>query len=258
VHPRLFEIGHFILPTYGVILAFGLTVALLVFVRVARLLGLDTVKVSNLAFLAIVVMLAAGKILLAAAFWRRDGMRALGLSLADSGDILYLGIATAAVSCWLYARRSRLPVRRTADALAPALAVGSSVAFIACFESGCGYGTPTRVPWAVIYTSPFVAPGTPIGVPLHPTQIYASLLEYVLFVVLLWFIHRPHGDGEVMGAWLYLSGLCRYFLGFLRADSGPLLGSPLNLPQLIAIGMVLAGGSLWLQRRTGVKAPYAV
>ncbi len=42
------------------------------------------------------------------------------------------------------------------------------------------------LPWAIVFTSPGAVPGTPLGVPLHPTQIYASLAEFVLFVVLLW------------------------------------------------------------------------
>ena len=70
----------------------------------------------------------------------------------------------------------------------------------------------------MIFRSPAAVPGTPLGVPLHPTQIYASLVEFVLFVFLLWLLHRPHHDGEILGAWLFLGGLSSFLLTFLRGD----------------------------------------
>jgi phosphatidylglycerol:prolipoprotein diacylglycerol transferase len=91
-------------------------------------------------------------------------------------------------------------------------------------------------------------PGTPLGVPLHPTQIYASLVEFALFVLLLWLLHRPHRDGEILGAWLFLGGLSNFLLTSLRGDSGWSLSGLITLTQLVAVAMVLAGGLLWLRR----------
>jgi phosphatidylglycerol:prolipoprotein diacylglycerol transferase len=86
-----------------------------------------------------------------------------------------------------------------------------------------------------------------LGVPLHPTQLYASLAEFALFVLLLWLLlHRPHFDGEVLGAWLFLAGLSNFLLTFLRGDSGPLLSGLIPAAQLVSAAMVLAGSILWL------------
>ena len=140
-----------------------------------------------------------------------------------------------------YALHLRLPIRRTADAFAPSLALVSAVASIACLEAGCDYGTPTQLPWAVIFRSPAAVPGTPLGVPLHPTQLYASMVQFVLFVLLLWLLHRPHHDGEILGAWLFLGGLSGFLLTLLRGDG-------VVTTQLVSAVMVLAGGLLWLRR----------
>ena len=121
------------------------------------------------------------------------------------------GIALAIAASFWYARHADLPIRRSADALAPALALGCSIDSIGCLEAGCDYGTPTRGPWAIVFTSPYCAPGTPLGVPLHPTQIYASLADFAIFVLLLWLIYRPHHDGEIMGAWLFLAASATSF-----------------------------------------------
>ncbi len=95
-----------------------------------------------------------------------------------------------------------------------------------------------------------------LGVPLHPTQLYASLDEFALFVLLLWLLHRPHFDGEVLGAWLFLAGLSNFLLTFLRGDSGPLVSGLIPPAQLVSAAMVLAGGFLWLRRPHHAQASH--
>jgi phosphatidylglycerol:prolipoprotein diacylglycerol transferase len=224
VHPQLIQFGRVVLPTYGFLVALGVILALVVCLRTARLLSLDTDKIWSVALLAIVTALA-GRILLQLLRWQQYNF---GLVIAG---------ATAAA---IYALRLGLPLRRVADAFAPSLALGSAAVSIACLEAGCDYGTPTRLPWAVIFNSPAM-PGAPLGVPLHPTQLYAGLAEFALFVLLLWLLYRPHYDGEVLGAWLFLGGLARFLLTSLRGDE-------VVATQWVGAAMVLGGGLLWLHR----------
>jgi phosphatidylglycerol:prolipoprotein diacylglycerol transferase len=86
-------------------------------------------------------------------------------------------------------------------------------------------------------------------VPLHPTQLYNSLLQFLLLVLLLWLLHRPHHDGEILGAWLFLSGLSSSLLTFVRGD-GVVAG------QFIGAVMVLAGGLLWLRRQPAAQVSH--
>jgi phosphatidylglycerol:prolipoprotein diacylglycerol transferase len=252
VHPHLFQFGRLVLPTYGFLVALGTILSLVVCVRTARLLSLNTDKIWNLALLAIFATLVGSRLLSILLQWPHYGARALsmGLTRAHGFGAGPVGLAIALATGVLYALHAGLPIRRTADAFAPSLALGSSVASIGCLEAGCDYGTPTRLPWAVIFNSPAAVPGTPLGVPLHPTQIYASLVDFVLFVVLLWLLHRPHYDGEILGAWLFLGGLSSFLLAFLRGDggNGVLFSGLITVTQLVAAAMVLAGGLLWLHR----------
>ncbi len=231
MHPHLFQFGRLVLPTYGFLVALGTVAALLLLVRTARLLSLDTDKIWSVALLAIVAGLLASSVLLILFHWPRYG---LGVELVQA--------AIAIVAAVPYAKHLGLPIRRTADAFAPSLALGSAVAAIGCLEAGCNYGTPTRLPWAVIFNDPAAAPGTPLGVPLHPTQLYTSLLQFLLSVFLLSLLPRPHNDGEVLGAWLFLSGFSSSLLTFLRGDG-------VVATQFIGAVMVLAGGILWLHRQ---------
>jgi phosphatidylglycerol---prolipoprotein diacylglyceryl transferase len=248
VHPHLFQFGRLVLPTYGFLVALGTILSLLVCVRTARLLSLDTDKVWSLALMAIVTGLVGGRILGILLNWPQYGVRALSMSLSGARSPGPAAIAIAIATGVAFALYAGLPIRRTADAIAPCLALGSSVVSIGCLEAGCDYGTPTHLPWGVIFTSPAAMPGTPLGISLHPTQIYASLLEFVLFVILMWLLHRPHRDGEILGAWLFLGGLSSFLLSFLRGDSGAWLSGLISVAQLVAAVMVLAGGLLWWRR----------
>jgi phosphatidylglycerol:prolipoprotein diacylglycerol transferase len=237
VHPHLLQFGRLVLPTYGFLLALGAILSLLVSVRIGRLLSLDPDKIWKVAVLAIVTALLGERLLITVSRWPRFGFGAG-----------FTANAIAAVAAGLYALHLGLPPRRTADAFAPSLALSSSVVSIACLEAGCGYGTPTHLPWAVVFSAPAAVPHDMMGVPLHPTQLYAGLVEFALFIILLWLLHRPHLDGEVMGAWLFLAGLSNFLLSFLRGDSGPLVSGLIPAAQLVSAAMVLAGGILWLHR----------
>jgi phosphatidylglycerol:prolipoprotein diacylglycerol transferase len=141
----------------------------------------------------------------------------------------------------------------TCDAFAPGIALGHAVGRLGCFTAGCCYGKPTNLPWGVVFTSPLAKEisGTPLGVSLHPTQLYESLVELANFFILVWLFKHKRSDGQVIGAYMFLYGIARYFLEFLRGDPdrGVLFGGALTGTQFISILLVIAGGALWMRRK---------
>ena len=112
------------------------------------------------------------------------------------------------------------------------------------------YGSPTTLPWGVVYRSRLAAlwSGTPLGVRLHPTQLYEALLELLFFcaLMLVWRRLRP---GELFGMWLFLLGLSSFFLGFLRGSVHPEIVNGGLLPgQTFAVLLVIASGVFWWKR----------
>ena len=68
--------------------------------------------------------------------------------------------------------------------LRPGIALGHVIGRLGCFFAGCCYGRPTDVPWAVTFTNRYAAHnvGTPLNVPLHPTQLYEAGAELLILV----------------------------------------------------------------------------
>ena len=84
---------------------------------------------------------------------------------------------------------------------------------------------------------------------LHPTQLYEFVLEIFNCLFLIWLLRRKKFEGEIIGTYLILYGVGRYFIEFFRGDPGrgELFGF-MTGTQGISLLLVLAGGLLWLWR----------
>ena len=91
-----------------------------------------------------------------------------------------------------------------------------------------------------------------MGEALEPTQLFESAVELGIFLLLTWMFKRKKFDGQIFGAYLFLYGTARFFIEFLRDDPGrgSVFGGALSGTQLIAMGLVLAGGLIWYLRPT--------
>ena len=252
MHPRLFTLGHLVIPTYGALLACAVIAALLLAVSLAKRLGLNADRVWTLSLLAIASAIVGSRLLLVLNNWssfRLAPRLLLSQPALQSGGVFLGGVVLAFVVCVPYALYAHLPIFRTMDAIAPALALGQGIGRIGCLAAGCCFGQPTGARWGLVFTSPFAArtTGVPLGVPLYPTQIFESVASLLICAVLLTLLARRHRDGEVMGAWLFLYGLARFFLEFFRGDAGrgSLFGGALSVTQGLAMLMVVLAGVLW-------------
>jgi phosphatidylglycerol:prolipoprotein diacylglycerol transferase len=83
----------------------------------------------------------------------------------------------------------------------------------------------------------------PLGVPLHPAQLYESATETLLFAFLYWRYGKPHNPGQIIGLYLVLSSIIRFLIEFERFhEQATAYG--LSITQWIAIGLAIAGAML--------------
>ncbi|HKW97840.1 MAG TPA: prolipoprotein diacylglyceryl transferase [Bryobacteraceae bacterium] len=245
--PEVFRIGGFFLPTYGLLVATAFLVALWIAGRLGARAGLDKESVLNLGIycaLAGIVGAKALMILLDPSI--RDNWREIfSLATLQAAGIFYGGFAVALATAFIYMWRKGLPALKTADAFAPGLALGHSIGRLGCFSAGCCWGVPTHLPWAVTFTNPRANElvGVPLGSPLHPTQLYESLGELIIFAVLYLRFFRPHRDGSIVSLYLVLYGMLRFLVEFVRfhdPQSNPLTG-PFSTEQWLSLALVAAG-----------------
>jgi phosphatidylglycerol:prolipoprotein diacylglycerol transferase len=210
-------------------------------------------------YLIIAALIGAKLMLIAIDFnYFRSQPREL-MSLVRAGGVFYGGlIAAVAVGFWLV-RRYKLPVWTTADLMAPGIALGHVVGRFGCLLAGCCYGRPTDVPWAITFTDPLAAQnvGTPLGIPLHPTQLYDAGAELLILGVLL-FTERKGKPFAGRTFWMYLLlyGISRFIIEFYRGD--PNRGTVMaGLSTSQFVSLLLVPGSLMMLAYLRKRGPAA-
>ena len=239
------HIGPLTLHTYGVLLALAFLTGLWVVSREAKRAGLDATVITDMAVYVLIGGLIGAKVLLLVVEWSYYSKH-LGeiWTLLQSGGVFYGGLLGAFPVAWWFARRHRLDGWKTADVLAPGVAIGQAIGRLGCFAAGCCYGRPANVPWAVTFHDVYATRqvGTPLDTPLHPTQLYESLATLAIFIFLKWLAGRKRFDGQVTLAYIFLYAVARFVIEFYRGDAarGMVLGGWMSTSQFIAILMVLA------------------
>ena len=255
VYPELFKLGPLTVYSYGVLLAASYLLGLRLAMTRAKRWGLDANRVLDLGIYIIIAALIGAKLMLL--FVDFDQFRRSPwelLALARSGGVFYGGLILAVAVAFWYIARHRMPFWTTCDVFAPGIALGHVTGRLGCFAAGCCYGKPTDVPWAVIFTNPLAAAnvGTPLGIPLHPTQLYEAGAELLILVMLL--VTERKGKlfaGRTFWSYMFLYAVSRYIIEIYRGDPrGAILG--FSTSQFISL--VLAPLSLimltWLAKTT--------
>ena len=261
--PHLFHIGSFALPTYGFMAALGMVCGLAVVFRLARFRGLDPDQMWNLGGIAAFSGIAGSKLLLLLLDWRdyaADPGRIFSIATLQSGGVFSGGLLLAIVCVWWYVRRHKLFYLSVADVFAPGVALGHAFGRIGCLAAGCCYGRETHVPWAITFHNSWAAEfsGTPLGRPLHPTQLYEFAAEAINFAFLYWLCKRKQFEGQVIALFMIVYGIERFIFEFYRGDPGrgEVFGGLISMTQLIALGLVVGGFLIYL-RRTPLRLPNA-
>jgi phosphatidylglycerol:prolipoprotein diacylglycerol transferase len=195
--PYLFTLFGFHFPTYGLLVAIAFLVALALTAKLARRANLDSETILNLGIYCAMTGIAGAKlmmILVDLPEYARDPRLLFSLATLQAAGIFYGGLVAALIMAFFYMRRKDLPMLATADVLAPGIALGHSIGRLGCFAAGCCWGAQCERPWAVTFTRPEAHElvGVPLGVPLHPTQIYEAIAEAVIFLILYRRIVKPH------------------------------------------------------------------
>jgi phosphatidylglycerol:prolipoprotein diacylglycerol transferase len=253
--PKLISFGDFFLPTYGFFVALGFLAAMWLALKLARRESLNPELVGNLVVYCALAGLAGAKLLMFVMdfdYYAAHPGSLFSVSTLLSAGVYYGGFLGALAFAYLYIRKNGLPWLKTSDVFAPAVALGHAIGRIGCFAAGCCWGARCDRPWAVTFTDTDAAKitGVPLGIPLHPTQLYEALATLAIAVFLYRASLKPHIPGRILGLYLVLYSTARLWLEFYREHDQALpFGGPLTYTQWIAAALILAGFALLAKSR---------
>ncbi|MFC1994830.1 prolipoprotein diacylglyceryl transferase [Chloroflexota bacterium] len=253
VSPIAFTIGPISIAWYGIMVALAvLTLILWTLREVRRGASLSYDTVFNAALVGIPSGIIFSRLLHVVDRWSYYSQNP-GEIIGGSGLSIYGAVLGAALGIWIYSKVRKISFGYLADVLAPGIILAQAIGRVGCTLNGCCYGIETSAFCAVVYTNPESL--APIGVAVHPTQIYEIIYNLIVFLVLLRLRGKFKPDGSLFLIYLSLYSLWRFGIGFIRDGTPFLFG--LHQAQVIAlIILAIAAGFLslrtrWVKREAG-------
>jgi phosphatidylglycerol:prolipoprotein diacylglycerol transferase len=254
VHNDAFKIGSLTVHWYGILVALGFLAGLWTAARRANRGGILPDRVYDLGPILIIGGILGARILYVISYWDKDFARDPFpeiFMIHHGGLVFYGGLIGATLAAVIYLHLRKIPMWKMGDVLAPSIALGYVFGRLGCFMNGCCYGRFCDLPWAVRFppqpdaTGKLVAHATN-GMPIHPTQLYDSLLNLCFYFFLVWLFRRKKFDGQVFAAYLIGYAFLRAFVEYFRGDY-PVhyLGGWATPAQVLSMAIVTGGLLLW-------------
>ena len=219
MYPILFHIGPIPIYGYGFMLATGFIVCMYLAQRDAKHFNIPAEKLADL-FPLIILSGAIGARLFHVIVERPSYFMQHPLDifkLWDGGVTFYGGLMLAIFVSWLYCRKHRISTLALYDFLIPYVALGEVFGRTGCFLAGCCHGVPTDLPWGIAVTNP-LSVTRPLGIPLHPTQLYQVAWNLLTFIILYRTAFRKKFIGQELLLYGILYPIGRSVIEIFRGD----------------------------------------
>ena len=134
------------------------------------------------------------------------------------GGLSHLGSVIAVISSlFIYVKVKNISILKYFDFIAIHIPILHVFVRIGCFLTGCCYGKPCDLPWAIVYTTSDI--DTPLNISIHPTQLYSALTLLFIFIFMYFIAQKIFKkDGQLFCLYLSLISFERFSIDFLRND----------------------------------------
>jgi len=164
------------------------------------------------------------------------------LAVWQGGLSFHGGLGLAMLLGYIYTRIAKLSFWKVADLIAPSVAIGYAFTRIGCFLNGCCYGAPTSLPWGVRFHENGIL--TP---PSHPTQLYATVANLLIFWLLVKLERMHRTPGFVFIGYLGLYSIYRFLIEYLRSGyTASQWAYGLTQAQAVSLAVVVVSAVLML------------
>mgnify|MGYP000860130296 FL=1 len=237
MQPVIVTIGKISIFSWGLMLAIAVIIAIAGISKLFDKEGYQRDMVLDLVILCVIFGIVGARLAYVFTYeWAAFVAHPLTvLNLQDGGIkglAWYGALVGGLVPFIIYLHRKKLSFWAVADMFAPYLALGYALVRIGCFLNGCCYGNVTDSACGVVF--PLVD-----AHPRHPTQLYSSGLNILLFIFLIRFYPKRKFPGQVFLLYLIGYAIYRFIIEFFR--SSEIFVGVMSLGQVYTLGLLLLG-----------------
>lgn len=245
---------------YGIIIALAFLSAIFFALRDSQKFGFEQETIIDLALVIIPAAIIGARLYYVAFSWEEFKDNPISILNTRTGGLaIYGGIVGALLAAYVFSRVKKINVLDLFDFAIPYLALGQAIGRWGNFINQEAYGINTSLPWGMTSDSikqdllrnmqKLSSQGITVdpNIPVHPTFLYESLWDFLVFFLLFWGRKRRKFSGEIFYLYMMLYGTGRFFIEGLRTDS--LMIGTLRASQLLAFVFVAVFGILFVSGR---------
>lgn len=212
------------IQSYGLMIILGfLTFLFLAYNDPRRTKIINSDTFFNTIFVGLISAIIGGRILFMISEWESFANPWTDIFCVWQGGFVVLGsIIGVIVTVPIYLKMQNIPVLNFLDIASQYGPLMQSISRIGCLLAGCCYGAQVQnFLFAITFDNPIGF--APIGIPLHATQIYMSILSLIIFILLFLlkpFLQKP---GQTLFLYTTFESVSRIGVDFFRGDRGDLI-----------------------------------
>ncbi len=250
---------------YGIIIAFAFLVCVLWAMKDSKKFDLVPDTVIDLMLFAVPAAIICARLYYVIFTWE-DFSSDLSqiFNTRNGGLAIYGGVIGGVIVAYFVAKHKKISTFKFFDFAIPYVALGQAIGRWGNFFNQEAFGTNTSLPWGM--TSPVTKAyltnhakeildlnGIIVNpdLPVHPTFLYESILDFAVFAFLLWMRKKKKFDGEVFCLYFLTYSLGRAFIEGLRTDS--LMIGSFRASQLLSVLLVIAFAVFIVYKRIKIK-----
>lgn len=253
-----FEINY-----YGIVIAIGMVLALMLVLREAKLTGQNTENYYDLAIFVILFGVIGARLYYVIFEWDMYKNDLLSIfNIRNGGLAIYGGVLAGILTTYVFSRIKKLSFMQISDTAVLGLLVGQILGRWGNFFNREAFGGYTDNLFAMqikldevggIITDSIsknikIVNGIEY-IQVHPTFLYESLWNLVLLAVIMVYKKHKKFDGEIISIYMMGYGLGRFMIEGLRTDQLLLPGIHVAVSQVVSIVMILIGAGVVIYKR---------
>lgn len=246
--PQGFYIGNFYIAIYGCLIALGVIAGIYMAAHMAKVTGQDPDLYWDFAIYAVIFSIVGARVYYVAFEWEQYKDNLLNVfNLRQGGIAIYGAVIGAFITLFIYCKIKKKTPLLMGDTAMPGLILGQVIGRWGNFFNREVFGEYTdslfamRLPESMVRQRDIseliranMAEGTNY-IQVHPTFLYESVLNLILFIFMLIYHKHKKFDGEICLLYLGGYGIIRFFVEGIRTDQLKLWNTGIAVSQVLGI-----------------------
>lgn len=247
IDPVAIQVGPLSIYWYGIIMTTAFILGTALAYHLASKNGIDPEHVLNLLILIIPLAIIGARLYYVLFSWENYRYNPLeAFAIWHGGLAIHGGLIGGFLAGYFYVKRHRLDFWKMGDIFAPSIILGQAIGRWGNFINQEAFGGPVSREYissfpGFIQKQMFIS-----GQYHHPTFLYESIWNLLVFAFLMVYRKRKHFPGQIMLFYLALYSAGRFFIEGMRTDS--LMLGPIRVAQLVSLVLITTAVAIFFAR----------